>query len=261
MNKMTLSVEDPQWDLTMKKLAMFGKPAFGEGVYTDQRTLAKHNAADQAVYDANQAYLAGAKSLFEAQFEEIANTLPKRLADGIAYAYQEDGFIQSKVYPVIEEPLVWTVTAERRYEEQKRQLHQTKQWDKLIQENFDWFFALTQKGNGLSSVALVGASETKINNGVFEKVSTVSATFDDGKTLELDFVITSEQLPDAVFWSLADIQQKALALRNSMVVRTKRELEALKPPKSLDVYSDAERMVLFFSPFREKSLGDNYRYF
>ena len=112
MNKMTLSVEDPQWDLTMKKLAMFGKPAFGEGVYTDQRTLAKHNAADQAVYDANQAYLAGAKSLFEAQFEEIANTLPKRLADGIAYAYQEDGFIQSKVYPVIEKPLVWTVTAE-----------------------------------------------------------------------------------------------------------------------------------------------------
>ena len=121
MNKMTLSVEDPQWDLT-EELAMFGKPAFGEGVYTDQRTLAKHNAADQAVYDANQAYLAGAKSLFEAQFEEIANTLPKRLADGIAYAYQEDGFIQSKVYPVIEEPLVWTVTAERRYEEQKQQL-------------------------------------------------------------------------------------------------------------------------------------------
>lgn len=261
MGKTVLSVEDPQWDATMKKLAMFGKPAFAEGVYTDQRTLAKQDSANQKVYDANQAYLKAAKGLFETQFEALVAGLPQRLEDGIAYAYQEDGFLSNKVYPTIKEPAVWTVTAEKRYQQQQSNLHQKKQWDVLIQQNFDWFFALTDKGNKVTSVSIKGAATTEIKDRVFTKVSTVAAKFENGKVLELDFTVTSEEIPASVFWSIDEIKNKTDALRNDIRVRTSRELPTIAPPTELDIYSDAEKMVLFFTPFRANNAGDNYRYF
>jgi hypothetical protein len=49
-------------------------------------------------------------------------------------------FWQTKTYPTIEEPAVWTPTAKERYNDLSRQRTQTIAWDKVIQENFDWFF-------------------------------------------------------------------------------------------------------------------------
>lgn len=260
INKKTLSADDPQWNATMVKLAMFGKPAFGEGVYTDQRTTGKHDAKNKAVYDANQAYLTKAKALFATRFEEIENSLPKQLEDAIKYAYQEDGFLANKVYPAIKEPTVWTSIAKERYDDQQHILAQKKAWDQVIQKNFDWFFTLTTKGNQLKSVKRSNSAAERINGRVIEKVSTISALFENGKTLHLDILISSEKLPSSVFLSLAEIKQEADAIRNSPIAGSKETREPINLPNKLDVYSTAEKTVIFFSPYREKTLGDTFRY-
>ncbi|MFT7560502.1 MAG: hypothetical protein ACI93R_002422 [Flavobacteriales bacterium] len=256
----TLSAEDPQWDVTMVKLAMFGKPAFGEGVFTDQRTTGKHDAKNAAVNDANKAYIAKAKQLFDSKFKEISASLPQRLEDGIKYAYQEDGFIEKKTYPVIKEPTVWTAISKERYNDQQRQRTQKIAWDQIIQKNFDWFFALTTKDNELQSVKLSKLSSASLNGRVIEQVSTITALFDDDRTLELDFLIRSKELPREVFASLEEIKREADSVRGSAIAGSRETRTPIDPPNDLDVYSSAEKTVLFFTPFREKALGDTYRY-
>ncbi len=260
IGKTTLSVEGPEWDAMMVKLAMFGKPAFGEGVYVDQRTTSKYDAKNKAVYDANQAYIVRAKELFKAKFEVITSSLPKQLEDGIKYAYQEDGFLATKTYPVVKEPTVWTPISKERYDDQQRRLAQEMAWDQVIQKNFDWFFKLTTKGNALKSVTPSETSDVKINGRVIEQTSTLSALFEDGKTLKLEFLISSEALPREVFASLADIKKEADSVRGSAVAGSRETRAPVEPPSEIDVYSTAEKMVIFFSPFREKSLGDTYSY-
>ena len=262
IGKVTLSVNDPEWDQTMVKYGMFGKPAFGEGVYKDQRTVAKHGAHDQAVFDANQAYVANIEKQFERKFKKIANKFPKKLKDAIKYAHQEDGFLKTKTYPVIKEPSVWTAIAKERFDTQQRQLGQKKAWDVVIQKNFDWFFTLTGKDNALKSTKLQGSTENTWKDNQLQKLATVSATFENGKTLELDFLITSEKVSKEYFETLEEIQHKAMLVRNSPIAQSREPRKPAVLPKanSLDVYTPSEKTVIFFSSFREKALGDTYRY-
>lgn len=262
IGKVTLSVNDPEWDQTMVKYGMFGKPAFGEGVYKDQRTVAKHDAHDQKVYAANQAYLANIEKQFEDKFSQITNQFSKKLDDAIKYAHQEDGFLKSKVYPVIKEPSVWTRIAKERFDTQQRQLGQKKAWDIVIQKNFDWFFDLTGRDNALQSTRLLDSSETKWVEGSLQKLATVSATFQDGKILELDFLVKSKKISKEYMQSLEEIKHQAILVRNSSIAQSREPRKPAELPKanSLDVYSPTEKMVIFFSPFREKALGDIYRY-
>jgi len=262
IGKVTLSVNDPEWDQTMVKYGMFGKPAFGEGLYKDQRTIAKHDAHDQKVYTANQAYLANIEQQFEQQFNQIVSEFPKKLENAIKYAHQENGFLKTKVYPVIKEPSVWTPIAKERYQTQQRNLRQKKDWDQVIQQNFDWFFNLTGKDNSLKSTELSGSSEKKWVNRSLQKTITVSATFENGKKLELDFLVTSEEIAREYFETLEETKHKAMLVRKSLIAQSKEPRKPAELPKSnsLKVYTPTEEMVTFFSPFRGKSLGDSHRY-
>ncbi|TYK67252.1 hypothetical protein [Colwellia echini] len=260
LSKFTISPQDPEWDATMKQLAMFGKPAFAEGVYVDPRTTAQHDSKNKAVYNANQVYLTTAITLFEAKFSEISTTLPQKLKAAIEYANQQDGFLVTKTYPVIQEPTVWTPIAKERYDDQQSQLAQERAWDFIIQENFDWFFNLTTRGNTLQSVQLSGISELAVRDQVIEQTSTVSATFANGKKLYLDFLIKSKPLPKTIFYSLAEIEQEANAIRGSAIASSRKTRTPIQPPTTLDVYSNVEKTVIFFSPFREKTMGDGYSY-
>jgi len=262
INKVTLSVNDPEWDLVMVKYAMFGKPAFGEGVYKDQRTIAKHDEHDQKVYVANQAYLANLEQQFEKQFNQIVNQFPKKLEDAIKYAHQEDGFLKTKTYSIIKEPNVWTPIAKERFDTQQRQLGQKKDWDIIIQKNFDWFFDLTGKDNSLISTQLLSPSEMRWVKGSLQKLATVSATFSNGNILELDFLVTSKNVSQGYFETLEEIKHQAMLVRNSPIAQSREPRKPVALPKDniLTVYTPTEKTVIFFSSFREKALGDTYRY-
>ncbi len=258
----TIMVSDPEWNQIMKKYAMFGKPAFGEGVYTDSRTLAKQDVHNQKVFDANQKYLEEAKNIFREKYKAIAAKLPEQLKQGIAYAHQNNGFAKDKSYPTIKEPLVWTPTAKERYNDLSRRRGQIADWDKVKQDNFDWFFKLTGESNSLESTALVPTADVVLNGNRLEQVATVSALFENGKSLELDFLIVSEKLSSSLFHSLDEIKQQAIGMRANMIVGAKKVREPIASPKreTFEVYSPVKKVGLFFTPFRLKKLGDTYRY-
>ncbi len=262
IGKKTLSVEDPEWDKTMVKYKMFGKPAFGKGIYQDQRTTAKHDAQDQKVFAANQAYLAETKKLFKVELDKIIRQFPEKLTNAIKYAHQEDGFLEKKVYQVLKEPAVWTPVAKERYNDQQRRLSQEKAWDIIIQKNFDWFFALVGKSNSLESTQVLAGPAAVWNGQQLQQLATVTATFANGKTLALDFLVTSAKVPSSIFNTMSVIKKQALLVRNNPIASSKKPREPIALPAagSLTVYTPTEKMVIFFSPFRDKNLGDNYRY-
>ena len=262
IGKMTLTANDPKWDQMMVKLAMFGKPAFGKGLYKDQRTTAKHDKHDQMVFDANQTYLKEAKALFSSRSEKIISKMPKQLEDAIKYAHQEDGFSKNKVYPTVKEPAVWTPIAKERYNDQNRQRGQKIEWDKITQKNFDWLFKLTGKGNALESTQIKSKGEIELKDNRFEQLVTVSAKFVNGKTLELDYTVSSDKLPSEALHSLEEIKQQATLVRNSAIMGSKKPREAISPPKkgSIKAFDPTRKVNLFFSDFRSKPLGENYRY-
>ena len=84
----------------------------------------------------------------------------------------------------------------------------------------------------------------------------------NGKSLELDFLVKSEKVEPSVFHSMKKIKTQAELIRNNPIASAKKAREPIKLPKagSLTVYSPTEKTVIFFSPFREKSYGDTYRY-
>ncbi|MCF6298946.1 MAG: hypothetical protein L3J01_03615 [Thiomicrorhabdus sp.] len=259
IGKKVLSVEDPEWDAMMAKYGFFGKPAFGKGVYKDSRTVAKHGAHDQKIYDANQAYLKKSEALFSSKFKTIALDLPKQLEAAVQYAYQEDGFIKNKVYPTINKPTVWTKVSKDRYETQQRHLSQMIDFDKVIQSNFDWFFKLTTKGNKLKSVKLLNNSKPKWNGQILEQIATIRGTFEDEQSLELDFLISSEKLLREIFYSLEEVKKAAVLVRNSAIMGSRKPIAPIVSPSELRVYSNAEKTIIFFSPFRAKKLNETYR--
>jgi len=254
----TMRVEDPEWDVTMTKYGFFGKPAFGKGVYKDSRTLAKYDDHDQKIYDANQAYIQKVEALFAENFEALASGLPKRFEDAVKYAYQEDGFLAHKKYPTVKEPTVWTAAAKKRYDVQMHHLTQGVAYDKIIQANFDWFFNLTGKGNALTSSWVLKRSELTWNGQIIEQTATIRASFADGKSLDLDFIIKSEKLSTSVFATLAEVKKASFAKRNSIIMGANKPIKPITPPAQLQVYSSAEKKVLFFSPFR--SGRDHYTF-
>lgn len=262
IGKVTLSVEGPEWDQTMVKYKMFGKPAFGEGVYQDQRTTAKHDALDQKVFAANQAYLAETEKLFQIEFDKITAQFPDKLTKAIKYAHQVDGFLKTKVYPVIKEPTVWTPISKERYNDQQRLLAQEKDWDIIIQKNFDWFFALVGKDNLLETTQIIAGPAATWNGQQLQQLTTVTATFADGKTLELDFLVNSAKITSSVFDTMPEIKKQANLIRNNPIASSKKPRDPVTLPAagSLTVYTPTEKMVIFFSPFRDKDLGENYRY-
>jgi hypothetical protein len=257
-----IMVSDPQWNQIMKKYAMFGKPAFGEGVYTDSRTLAQYDVHNQKVFDANQRYIEEEKKIFRAKYQQIIAKLPEQLSQAIAYAHQYNGFAKDKVYPEIKEPLVWTPTAKERYNDLNRRRGQKIDWDHVTQANFDWFFKLTGQSNSLERTAIVPTADVVLNDNRLEQIATVSALFANGKTLELDFLIVSKKLPNDVFQSLDEIKKQAIGMRANITMGAKkvRQPIALPQQKYFDVYSPVKKADLFFSPFRLKKLGDTYRY-
>lgn len=262
LGKKSLSVESPEWDQTMVKYKMFGKPAFAKGIYQDQRTTAKYDALDQKVFAANQAYLAKTEKLFKIEFDKITEQLPEKLTNAIKYAYQEDGFLQAKTYPVIKEPTVWTAIAKERYNDQQRRLSQRKAWDIVIQKNFDWFFSLVGKDNSLEGTQVMVTAPATWDGQKLQQLATITAVFANGKTLELDFLVSSAKIPASVFDTMPEIKKQAHLIRNNPIASSKRPKEpiALPTADSLTVYTPTEKMVIFFSPFRDKSLGDGYRY-
>ncbi len=258
----TISVNDPEWNLTMKKYAVFGKPAFGKGVFKDQRTAAKHDAHDQKVFLANQKYIKKTEQLFVSESKKISRQLPKKVKDAIKYAHKNDGFLMSKTYPVINEPLVWTPTAKERYSDQVRQLDQKKQWDIIIQKNFDWLFSIVGKDNKFKTAKVKHVGKPIWKQQTLEQTVTLLTQFKNGKTLELDFVIKSAKIESSIFDSLETIQKQSHLIRNNPIASSKKPRAPIKLPikKDITVYTPTEKIVIFFSPFRDKKIGDTYRY-
>ena len=263
LNKLTLKANDPNWDKVMTQYTFVsGKPAYGEGVFQDNRTTAEIDKADKAIFDANQVYLKEIESIFSEKYKRIALTLPNKLEAAIKYAYETDGFLAEKTYPTIEEPAVWTPTAKERYNDLSRQRTQTIAWDKVIQENFDWFFSLVGKHSELETTQLISETKPQWNGHALEQVATVQATFKDGKSLELDFLITSSKVDSEIFDTIEIIKQKSNLVRNNPIASAKTPRSPVKLPtaEDIDVYTPTEKEVIFFSLFRNKSLGDTYRY-
>lgn len=263
LNTLTLKANDPNWDKVMTRYTFVsGKPAYGEGVFQDNRTTANFDKADKEIFDANQKYLKGIEKIFSKEYKKIARALPKKLKDAIRYAHKTDGLLVGKTYPAIKEPAVWTPTAKERYNDLSRRRSQTIAWDKVIQENFDWFFKLVGKNNMLKTTRLISKTKPQWNGRTLEQVATVQAKFNDGKSLELDFLITSSKVDTEVFDTMETIKRKSLLVRNNPIASSKKPRSPVKLPtsKSIDVYSPTEKEVIFFSPFRNKTIGDTYRY-
>lgn len=263
LNKLTLKANDPNWDKVMTQYTFVsGKPAYGKGVFQDNRTTANFDKADQEIFDSNQQYLKEIETIFSKEYKKIARTLPKKLKDAIKYAYKTDGFLAGKTYPPIKEPTVWTHTAKERYHDLSRQRSQTIAWDKVIQENFDWFFTLVGKDNKLKTTHLISKTKPQWNGRILEQVATVQAKFKDGKSLELDFLITSSKVDPEVFDTMEIIKKKSHLIRNNPIASSKKPRSSVKLPtsKSISVYTPTQKEVIFFSAFRNKTLGDTYRY-
>jgi hypothetical protein len=258
----SIIASDPQWNQSMKKYTMFGKPAFADGVYADPKTLAQYDAHNQKVFDANQRYIEEAKKIFREKYKRMVAKLPEQLSQAIAYAHQYNGFAKDKVYPTTKEPLVWTPTAKERYNDLSRRRGQKIDWDHVTQDNFDWFFKLTGQSNSLESTATVSTADVVLNGNRLEQIATVSALFANGKTLELDFLITTKKLPNDVFHSLDEIKKQAIGMRANLIGGAKKVRQPITSPKQeyFDVYNPVKKVDLFFSLFRLKKLGDTYRY-
>ena len=263
LKKLTLKANDPNWDKVMTNYTFVsGKPAYGKGVFQDARKTAKFDKADKAIFSANQAYLKGIEAIFSKEYAAIASTLPKKLKGAINYAHKTDGVLVGKTYPSVKEPVVWTPTAKERYNDLNRQRSQTIAWDKVIQENFDWLFALVGKDNDLKSTQLVSSTKPQWNGRILQQVATVQAKFESGGALELDFIISSSKVNSEVFDTMEVIKKKSHLVRNNPIASSKKPRSLIKLPssKSIDVYTPTEKEIIFFSPFRSKNLGDTYRY-
>ena len=263
ISRTTLQADDPTWSKKMKQYTFIaGKPAYAKGIYEDTRTANKNSAAAKEIFDANQQYAKGIESLFREKFKKISNKLPQQLTDAIKYAHQETGSFEGKVYPPIKEPAVWTSLAKERYNDMSRQRSQRIEWDVITQKNFDWLFALVGQKNALKSTKLLTPSKLTWNGAILEKTATVEAVFANGKKLELDFLVKSSKVDTDIFATMPDIKKAILLSRTNAVVAYRREITPIKPPteKSLSVYSPTRKVVIFFSDFRAKKLGDTYRY-
>lgn len=263
LKKTRLAVEDPNWESVMAKYSFVsGKPAYGAGVFQNDRATAQFDQADQEIFKANQAYLKEIESIFSEKYRLIAETLPLKLQNAIEYAHKNDGVFEGKTYPKIKEPAVWTPTSKERYNDLNRQRNQTIAWDKVTQDNFNWFFRLVGKDNKLKSTQLMQKTNPKWNGRVLEQLATVQATFENGKSLELDFLISSSKVTAEVFDTMETIKKKAHLVRNNPLVSSREPRKPIELPNadSIDVYSPTEKTSIFFSPFRDKALGDTYRF-
>lgn len=258
----TLSKDDPQWDKTMTQYAtVAGRPAFAKGVYTDTRSTKVHQDHDQTIFDANQNFLKNAQQHFEQESSKLAAKLPEQLNKAIEYVHQQDGKPLEKRYPPIEKPAVWTPIAEERYQDAVRRQSQEKQWDHIIQKNFDWFFKNVGRANSLTATELLPPQAAQWQGQQLIQVHTVVAKFENGKQLELDFTMTSGKVDKAIFDTMEQIQQKSHLARETIIASQKKQRQAVDPSHAneLDVYSNVEKQVIFFSPFREKPQGDHWR--
>lgn len=263
LNKLTLKANAPDWDDVMTKYTFVsGKPAYGKGVFQDNRTTAKFDKADKQVFDANQLYLKKIEQIFSKKYNKIARKLPEELSNAIKYAHKADGTFVGKTYPPIKEPAVWTPTSKERYNDLSRIRSQKMAWDNVIQKNFDWYFNLVGKDNQLKTTQLISTSKPRWNGAVLEQIATVEAKFEDGKSLELDFLITSSKVDSAIFDTMEVIKEKSLLVRNNPIASSKEARKPVKLPnsRSIDVYTPTEKKVNFFSLFRAKTIGDTYRY-
>lgn len=259
-----LKANDAKWDTTMEQYAMVtGRPAFSPGIYVNPRATGKFQAHDQKVYDANQAKIKVLEQAFLKKSDAIAKGIPAKFKKADRYALQEDGFLQKKKYPVIKEPKVLTATAEKRYKEKLRKQHNERAWDIEIQKNFDWYFGVVGKGNKLVSTKLLSKSAPTWLQAdhSLQRVVTVAAKYKSGKTLELDFLVTSSKVDAEVFESLETIQKKSNAARESMIVSAKKPRKIVKAnANGLKVYAEVKKEHLFFSLFKAKEAKDTYRF-
>jgi len=246
-------------DWMVKYTAITGKPAYAKGVYQDPRNTEKYLKHDQAVFAANQAYVAKLNSVFSQKFDHISQGLGKKLSDAIDTADKNDGFLKTKTYPTIKEPTVWTTTSKERYNDQLRRLAQEKQWDIIIQQNFDWRHNLADKGTTLKSSQIIPQAPQWLLKGnamVREQVSTLEAKLSNGKTIELDFNVTSSKVDLKYFQTLADISIKADNARRSLNAFNKKPQVLVNPESALlEVYSPTKKRIIFFSLFRETKMG------
>jgi len=250
-------------DWMVKYAALTGKPAYSKGVYQDPRNTEKYLKHDQAVFAANQEYVAKLNIIYSEKFDIISQGLGKKLSDAIDTADQQDGFLTTKTYPTIKEPAVWTAISKERYNDQIRRLSQEKQWDIIIQQNFDWWYNLAGKGSSVKSTKITPQNPQwllKNNAMVREQVSTLEAKLSNGKTIELDFNITSSKVDLKYFKTLADISKKADNARRSLNAFNKKP-QVLADPESalLEVYSPTKKRIIFFSLFRETKIGQTVR--
>ena len=263
LNKLTLKANDPNWDSVMTKYTFVsGKPAYGEGVFQDNRTTARFDKADKKVFDANQQYLKKIEQIFSKEYNKIARKLVTQLSDAVKYAHQADGSFVGKTYPPIKEPAVLTPTSKERYNDLSRIRTQKIAWDKVMQDNFNWYFNLVGKDNKLEKIQLLPASNPRWNGPILEQIATLEAKFKDGNSLELDFLITSSKVNAEIFDTMKVIKEKSYLVRNNPIASSKKARKPIKLPNSssIDVYTPAEKKINFFSLFRAKALGDTYRY-
>ena len=263
LKKKVLKANDPQWDQIMKNYTFVtGKPAYGKGVFKDNRTSQSHAKADEKIYEANQKYLAKFEKLFKSPFNQVTKDLPQKVKNAINFARKSDGKLTTKTYPKVKRPAVLTPTSKERYEDLKRQRQQKIAWDKVMQLNIDWLFNIVGRNNKLVNSKLITKSKPKWNGQSFEQVATIEARFKNGKSLELDFLISSNKVDSEVFDTMETIKKKAELVRNNPIASSKKPRETVKMPTAEEVkaYSSVEKEEVFFSLFRNKKPGDSYRY-
>lgn len=262
ISTLVIKPNDPKWNQYMAQGSMLtGKPAFAKGIYEDPRKTKDRGVYAKSVFEANQKFISAIENEYELKAQSITKKIKEEIQKAVAYAKQEDGFLENKVYKKVKEPAVWTHVSKQRYQDQLHSLRVEMEFDKLTQKNFDWFYSLVGRANPLTNVSLVNEPKGQWKDKILSKLITYELTFADNKKLHLDFTINSDKVNKKYFASLEAIEKDQYNREHNANAfdDKKQELPKVEDAKNLKVYSSREKINLYFSIFSSKKLGDTYR--
>jgi len=254
LTQLQLSANDASWAKTMEQYALVaGRPAFAAEQYQDPRAKVIFAQYDLQFYQNNLAILKDLENRFEQQASQYKQALPEQFEQALAYAKQEDGATKDKVYPAIAEPSVWTPTSKEIYNDQVRKQQHEREYDVLIQQTFDWLFSKIGKDSELISSEITDIKPEVWVEAQRLQTITLSNKFNNGRMLDLIFVIKSAKVNVELFESLESIEEKSNIKRQSLDIQRNEPRVKLAGYDNLDVYSPVNKINLFFSQFRADS--------
>ena len=243
--------DDANYSKQLEQYAMLaGRPAFGPGQFSEPKADAKLVEYDKAFHNNNQQILAAIQQLFATDSAQYQQQLADKFAQALAYAKQEDGSVNNKQYPKIEEPAVWTAISKQRYEDQLFRQNNEIDYDQLMQQNYDWLFSKVGRDSQLLKSTISHISQPIWQDNQLQQTITLQSQFDNGSLLSLDFIIKSQTVNAALFESLETISNKAANKRKSLDIQRNEPRKLLLGYSELDVYVPYAEVNLFFSQFR-----------